>query len=69
MSPIGNQQYNVQAGQSLWGDCHRCGAPKAPMMIGLGQMVLCTKCTSAEDQQAQLEFIEMAKRLGVHNSP
>lgn len=48
---------------SLYGNCHRCGAPKAPMMIGGGvTMICCTRCTSAEDQAAQIEAIAMAER-------
>lgn len=41
---------------SAFGNCQRCGAPKAPIMVGNCEMVLCTRCTSLEDQRAILEL-------------
>lgn len=61
---MSNQLQGVPFGQSPWGHCHRCGAPKAPMFVGRGQMILCTRCTSGEDQKARIDFIEMGKKLG-----
>ena len=48
---------------NIYGRCERCGAPKAPVIVGNGQMLLCTKCTSTEDQQAQLDFIKLSNAL------
>ena len=60
---MNNGLQGIPYGQCVWGYCHRCGAPKAPVMIGGGaQMVLCTRCTSKEDQEAQLQAEAMARR-------
>lgn len=54
----------MQQPACIYGNCHRCGAPKAPVMIGGGAtMILCTRCSSAEDQEAQRRTIEFAASL------
>lgn len=48
---------------SPYGNCHRCGAPKAPMMCNGFTMNLCTKCSSAEDQKMVLDMEERVRKL------
>lgn len=57
-------QFGMQGPASPYGNCDRCGAPKAPLMLnGGGIMIACTKCTTKEQQDDQLRFSEMAKRI------